>query len=247
MTVTAGTKPGVPPSPGTSPPPQTHPTSRSSTSDHVEAVPASTPTSPSPTDGQGRPWPVFAHASEAEMARILDFYAVRWDYEPRTFPILWNLEGDVVESFSPDFYLPELDLYLEMTTLKQRLVRKKNRKLRRLRELYPAIRIKLFYARDFRAIMLKYGRLALVESLSGTLGQIIPDHSPRELVAVLAASRPVPESAPRLVRQRRRRSRGTPSTTADMLASAPAGAAGVDRVHTQRELAASEHQEDRGN
>ena len=58
-----------------------------------------------------------------------------------TFPILWNLEGDVVESFSPDFYLPDLDLYLEMTTLRQKLVRKKNRKLRRLRELYPSINI----------------------------------------------------------------------------------------------------------
>ena len=104
----------------------------------------------------------FAHASEAEMARILDFYAVRWEYEPHTFPILWNMEGDVVESFSPDFYLPDLDLYLEMTTLRQKLVRKKNRKLRRLRELYPSINIKLFYARDFRALMLKYGKLALV-------------------------------------------------------------------------------------
>ena len=126
-------------------------------------------------DGTGRPWPVFAHGSEAEMARILDFYAVRWEYEPTTFPILWNLDGEVIESFSPDFYLPELDLYLEMTTLKQRLVRKKNRKLRRLRELYPDIRIKLFYARDFRAMMLKYGRLALADSLSGTLGQVVPD------------------------------------------------------------------------
>ncbi|MEO8470329.1 MAG: hypothetical protein ABI573_11770 [Chloroflexota bacterium] len=126
-------------------------------------------------DSTGRPWPVFAHASEAEMARILDFYTVRWDYEPRTFPILWNLDGAVIESFSPDFYLPELDLYLEMTTLKQRLVRKKNRKLRRLRELYPAINIKLFYARDFRAMLLKYGRLALADSLSGTLGQISPE------------------------------------------------------------------------
>jgi hypothetical protein len=114
----------------------------------------------------------FAHASEAEMSRILDFYAVRWEYEPHTFPILWNLEGDVVESFAPDFYLPDLDLYLEMTTLRQKLVRKKNRKLRRLRELYPDLNIKLFYARDFRALMLKYGRLALVDGLSGTLGQV---------------------------------------------------------------------------
>jgi hypothetical protein len=114
----------------------------------------------------------FAHASEAEMSRILDFYAVRWEYEPHTFPILWNLEGDVVESFSPDFYLPDLDLYLELTTLRQKLVRKKNRKLRRLRELYPDLNIKLFYARDFRALMLKYGKLALFEGLSGTSGQV---------------------------------------------------------------------------
>src|SRR5215217_5272207 len=124
----------------------------------------------------------FAHASEAEMARILDFYAVRWDYEPHTFPILWNLDGDVVESFSPDFYLPDLELYLEMTTLRQKLVRKKNRKLRRIRELYPDIRVKLFYARDFRALMLKFGRLALVNELSGTSGQVVPPRDPAEVL-----------------------------------------------------------------
>ena len=110
------------------------------------------------------------------MARILDFYGIAWEYEPHTFPILWNLDGDVVESFSPDFYLAELDLYLEMTTLRQKLVRKKNRKLRRLRELYPDVHIKLFYARDFRALMLKYGKLALADTLTGTAGQAgVPD------------------------------------------------------------------------
>jgi hypoxanthine phosphoribosyltransferase len=97
------------------------------------------------SDPASVPGTPFAHASEAEMSRILDFYAVRWEYEPDTFPILWNLDGDVVESFSPDFYLPDLDLYLEMTTLRQRLVRKKNRKLRRLRELYPDLNVKLFF------------------------------------------------------------------------------------------------------
>ena len=118
--------------------------------------------------------PAFAHASEAELARILDFYEVRWEYEPDTFPIGWSMQGDVIESFSPDFYLPDLELYVELTTLKQKLVRKKNRKLRRLRELYPDIRIKLFYARDFRALLLKFGRLALLDDLSGTTGQATP-------------------------------------------------------------------------
>ena len=131
------------------------------------------------------------------MARILDFYAVRWEYEPHTFPILWNLDGDVVESFSPDFYLPDLDLYLEMTTLRQKLVRKKNRKLRRLRELYPAINIKLFYARDFRALMLKYGKLALVDGLSGTSGQVALPHAGRRAVAPTPRSRAPSRSARR--------------------------------------------------
>lgn len=117
----------------------------------------------------------FAHASEAELARILDYYDVRWQYEPRTFPILWNLDGAVVESFAPDFYLPELDLYVELTTLKQSLVRRKNRKLRRLRELYPDIRVKLFYGKDFKALMLKYGRFDLASSLSGLEGQTAID------------------------------------------------------------------------
>jgi hypothetical protein len=118
----------------------------------------------------------FAHASEAEFARILDFYEVAWQYEPKVFPILWDLDGNVLESFAPDFFLPDLDVFVELTTLQQRLVRKKNRKVRRLRELYPGLRIKLFYARDFRALMLKYGRAALLSELSGASGQVLSHH-----------------------------------------------------------------------
>ena len=143
-------------------------------------------------DDVRHPHPVFAHASEAEMARILDFYQVRWEYEPHTFPILWNLEGNVVESFSPDFWLPDLGLYLEMTTLRQKLVRKKNRKLRRVLELYPDLKVKLFYARDFRALMLKFGKLALVDELSGTPGQVVPERA----AAILPAAPPIEVAEP---------------------------------------------------
>ncbi|MGH2408028.1 MAG: hypothetical protein ACRDF7_08130 [Candidatus Limnocylindrales bacterium] len=144
--------------------------------------------------------PDFAHASEAELARILDYYQVTWQYEPRTFPILFNLEGAVVESFAPDFFLPDLDLYVELTTLRQSLVRKKNRKLRRLRELYPDVRIKLFYAKDFKALLLKYGRFDLAASLSGEEGQARhPRGLPEPAVSVAVrpeVERPVIDAPP---------------------------------------------------
>lgn len=156
----------------------------------------------------------FAHASEAEMSRILDFYAVRWEYEPHTFPILWNLDGDVVESFSPDFYLPDLELHLEMTTLRQKLVRKKNRKLRRLRELYPDLNVKLFYARDFRALMLKYGKLALADGLSGTAGQVAAPYAVTDVVAPGPEPDPVGGAGPIQTRPATRRRRSADQRTA---------------------------------
>ncbi len=98
----------------------------------------------------------FAHPSEEEFAHILDFYHIEWVYEPRSFPLRW--EGDrVTEMFTPDFYLPGLELYVELTTLKQSLVTEKNRKLRRLRELYPEIKITLLYKKDFDRLLAKYG------------------------------------------------------------------------------------------
>jgi hypothetical protein len=99
----------------------------------------------------------FAHPSERVAAQILDYYGIRWEYEPTTFPIEWNAKGDAIASFSPDFYLPDFDLYIELTTMSQKLVTKKNRKVRRLRELYPDITIKIFYQKDFRALCFKYG------------------------------------------------------------------------------------------
>jgi hypothetical protein len=189
--------------------------------------------------------PPFAHASEAEFARILDFYEVRWEYEPHVFPILWNLDGVVVESFAPDFWLPDLELYVEMTTLKQSLVRKKNRKLRRLRELYPAVRIKLFYGRDFRALMLKYGKHGLIGAMSGTPGQATPprpvviadlavgvDASAAIAAVIVATALPVESPAPTpaaaiaapdvpLANRRNRRRRSGATAAAKAAAAAP--------------------------
>jgi hypoxanthine phosphoribosyltransferase len=99
----------------------------------------------------------FAHESEEEFARILDFYGVRWQYEPRTFPLRQDHDGRIIEAFSPDFYLPDFDLYIELTTLKHGLVTDKHRKMRRLVELHPEIQIKLLYKRDYLSLLAKYG------------------------------------------------------------------------------------------
>ena len=101
--------------------------------------------------------PDFAHPSEREFARVMDFYRIRWQCEPKTFPIEWDENHNVVKAFTPDFYLPDLDLFIELTTMKQSLVTKKNRKVRLLRELYPEVNIKILYERDYKNLIWKYG------------------------------------------------------------------------------------------
>jgi hypoxanthine phosphoribosyltransferase len=98
----------------------------------------------------------FHHTSEAEFARLLTYYGIEWQYEPHQFPLRWY-EGRPVEMFSPDFYLTEYDLYIELTTMRQSLVRRKNRKLRLLRALYPEINIKLLYRRDYQRLLDRFG------------------------------------------------------------------------------------------
>ena len=99
----------------------------------------------------------FAHQSEQIFANLLDFYRIAWEYEPRNFPVQWDAEGRISESFTPDFYLPEFDLYVELTTMKQSLVTRKNRKIRLLRELYPHLNVQIFYQKDFENLIFKYG------------------------------------------------------------------------------------------
>ena len=115
--------------------------------------------------------PKFIHPSEETFARILDYYGIEWEYEPRTFPLAWDEEGNVTEAFAPDFYLPEQDLYLELTTLRPELTNRKNRKMRRMQELYPSINVKLFKRRDIRNLMVKYGLDQQAQRIAGTEAQ----------------------------------------------------------------------------
>ena len=98
----------------------------------------------------------FQHPTEREFAKLLDFYGIRWEYEPRTFALEIDDAGQVKAAFAPDFYLIDQDLYVELTTQSARLNNLKNRKVRRLKELYPDINIKLLNRRDLRHLAVKY-------------------------------------------------------------------------------------------
>ena len=115
--------------------------------------------------------PNFSHPAEEVFARILDFYGIEWEYEPRTFPLEWDENCNVIEAFTPDFYLPQQQLFVELTTLRPKLANKKNRRIRRMHELYPDVNIKLFKRREMRDLMLKYGLYQDAESLRGTEAQ----------------------------------------------------------------------------
>jgi hypothetical protein len=96
--------------------------------------------------------PRFVNEVELECAKLFDYYGVPWEYEPTTFVLERDAEGRVTSAFTPDFYLPEQELYIEVTVMRQSLVTRKNRKLRELKRLYPDIKIKLFYRRDIERL-----------------------------------------------------------------------------------------------
>jgi hypothetical protein len=99
----------------------------------------------------------FAHNAERQLAALLDFYGVAWEYEPRTFELEWDDHGNPTMAFTPDFHLPDHDLWIEVTTQRQDLVTRKNGKLRRLRALHPELNIRMIYQRDYLGLLAKYG------------------------------------------------------------------------------------------
>ncbi len=98
----------------------------------------------------------FKTEAEAEFAKILDMYQLDWKYEPKTFPIEWDAEGNVTMAFSPDFYLTQFDMYIELTTMNQKYVTQKNKKAKKLRELYPGVNVKVVYKKDFNTLIERF-------------------------------------------------------------------------------------------
>jgi len=121
-------------------------------------------------DSQFRP-SAFGHPSEEEFARLLDFYQIDWLYEPRSF-LLDSGEGKS-EMFTPDFYLPGLDLYIEITTLKPGLTREKRRRVRRLHEQYPEVNIKLLAREDYDRLLAKYGHGPMAGAKTRGVGKVL--------------------------------------------------------------------------
>lgn len=99
----------------------------------------------------------FAHPSERLFATLLDLHGIRWSYEPVEFPIRWGEGGAPSAGFRPDFWLPDLRCFVELTTADQRLVTKKNGKVRRMRELYPELEVVVVYQRDYFALLAHHG------------------------------------------------------------------------------------------
>ncbi len=102
---------------------------------------------------------VFQHASEEEFAQILDMHGLEWEYEPRTFPIKWDAEGNIIQAFSPDFYLPAFDTYIELTTMNQKYTSVKKKKAELLKKLYPGTNINIVFKNDFHTLIERFGMM----------------------------------------------------------------------------------------
>ena len=98
----------------------------------------------------------FAHPVERELAEALDAHAIPWLYEPRTFVLERAIDGRPVEAITPDFYLPDQDVYVECSVQRIALLGKKRRKIRKLRERY-GVTVALFDRRDFDRFAERYG------------------------------------------------------------------------------------------
>ena len=98
----------------------------------------------------------FAHHAERALAELFDRHGIRWRYEPHLFELQNDGEGRTTRAFKPDFYLPDLDLYVECTTMKQSLTSRKKQKARAA-EARHGIVVVILYRRDFERLSDQHG------------------------------------------------------------------------------------------
>jgi hypothetical protein len=92
--------------------------------------------------------PRFAHRMERALAGVLDEHGIAWLYEPHTFVLARSADGSVTRAFTPDFYLPEVGLYLECTVARRCLLTRKRSTVRAARRLYGIV-VEIVYRSDF--------------------------------------------------------------------------------------------------
>jgi hypothetical protein len=108
--------------------------------------------------------PRFAHPVERELADLLDAHEIRWWYEPHTFVLERNGSGHVTRAFTPDFYLPDLDYYLECTVARRPLTRVKRRKAEATRRRY-GVMVEIAYRADFETLARRWSLRRLASAL----------------------------------------------------------------------------------
>jgi len=107
---------------------------------------------------------IYKNPSEEEFAKILDMYELKWEYEPRTFPIKWDAEGNIIQAFSPDFYLPDFDTYIELTIMNQKYTSVKKKKVELLKKLYPGININIVFKEDYYSLIKRFSMFGGADS-----------------------------------------------------------------------------------
>jgi hypothetical protein len=109
----------------------------------------------------------FAHPVERELARLFDAHGVAWEYEPRTFVLERDSDGTVLEACTPDFFLPDLGVYVECTVMRQRLTGRKRRKVGKVRDRTGVV-VEIFFRRDFDRLAARWDLTALADAVNAS-------------------------------------------------------------------------------
>ncbi len=129
--------------------------------------------------------PLLKNPSEQRFAQILDMYQIEWIYEPKTFPLEHDENKHISNAFSPDFYLPRYQRYLELTVMDQRYVGPKNKKARLVAELYPHVDVRIVYRRDFERLL---SRLEAADKSAEPISKKQPGLDPSAAQVLFSAS-----------------------------------------------------------